>query len=56
MDSEIHNIRHFIKIHFVNKGSRGTGPGTLKTNLPSYFENIESIQPIRGQEMANMTT
>ena len=43
MDSEIHNTRQQkVERHRTRN---------LKTNIPSYFENIESIQPSRGQKM-----
>ena len=48
IDSKINHIRHFIKIHFVNKGIEFINlPNILKhksviTSIPTYFENKES--------------
>ena len=48
IDSEINQIRHFIKIPFINKGIEFIDlPSKFRDNnvisaIPSYFENTES--------------
>ena len=48
IDSEINHIRHFIKIHSINKGvefidlSSIFRDNTVISSFPSYFENTES--------------
>ena len=48
IDSEINDIRHFIKIPFINKGIEFIDlPSIFRDNnvissIPSYFENMES--------------
>ena len=45
IDSEIHHIRHFVKIQFVNKGIEFINlPSIFKdksdiSSIPAYFEN-----------------
>ena len=45
IDSEINHIRHFIKIHFVNKGIKffyfhsKIKDKSIISSIPTYFEN-----------------
>ena len=48
IESEINNIRHLIKISFINKGIEFIGlpsifrDNSVKSSIPTYFESTES--------------